>query len=143
MKTIPVTPELQQLLDAWHTSKEGERQWSEYRRQVEDQILQANPELIASLDSALDSSTSLSLSQSALIGTLKVEAKREAVLDQNQTAHVIAAHPDLWLSLFKATYSVVSSRALFAVMGAQSPVAEAVKGLVSFKKSRPYFSVSK
>ncbi len=141
MKTVPVTPELQQLLDAWHQAKEVERSWAEYRRQVEDQILAANPELIASLDSALDSSTALS--QSAQIGSLKVEAKREAVLDQNQTAHVIAAHPDLWLSLFKATYSVVSSRALFAVMGAQSPVAEAVKGLVSFKKSRPYFSVSK
>lgn len=141
MKTITPTPDLQRLLDAWHTSKEGERQWAEYRRQVEDQILQANPELIASLESALDSSTSLS--QSAQIGSLKVEAKREVVLDQDATAHIIAEHPDLWLSLFKATYSTVSSRALFAVMGAQSPVAEAVKGLVSFKKSRPYFSVSK
>lgn len=141
MKTIPVTPDLQRLLDAWYQAKEVEKNWSEYRRQVEDQILQANPELIASLDSALDNSTSLS--QSAQIGSLKVEAKREIVLDQDQTAHVIAAHPDLWLSLFKAAYSTVSSRALFAVMGAQSPVAEAVKGLVSFKKSRPYFSVAK
>lgn len=141
MKTITTTPELQQLIDAWYQAKEVEKNWSEYRRQVEDQILQANPELIASLDSALDSSTSLS--QAALIGSLKVETKREVVLDQDATAHVIAAHPDLWLSLFKATYSTVSSRALFAVMSAGSPVATAVKELVTFKKSRPYFSVAK
>ena len=141
MKTVTPTPEMQQLIDAWYQAKEVEKNWAEYRRNVEDEIFKLNPELIASLESALDNSTSLS--QSAQIGTLKVEAKREIILDQDQTAHIIAAHPDLWLSLFKAAYSVVSSRALFAVMGAQSPVAEAVKGLVSFKKSRPYFSVSK
>lgn len=141
MKTVTPTPEMQQLIDAWYQAKEVEKNWAEYRRNVEDEIFKLNPELIASLDSALDNSTSLS--QSAQIGSLKVEAKREVVLDQDATAHIIAAHPDLWLSLFKATYSTVSSRALFAVMSAQSPVAEAVKGLVSFKKSRPYFSVAK
>jgi len=138
---MTVNPAAHDLINAWVAAKDCERQWTEHRRNLEEQILSLHPNLVADLEQTLvqNSAPSTSVTMEAL----KVEVKRTIELDQDGTAQLIQQHPDLWGTVFRAKYEVASSKALFGLLATPSPVSEAVSKLLTFKSQRPYFALSK
>jgi len=141
MRNMTVNPAAHDLINAWVAAKDCERQWTEHRRNLEEQILSLHPNLVADLEQTLvqNSAPSTSVTMEAL----KVEVKRTIELDQDGTAQLIQQHPDLWGTVFRAKYEVASSKALFGLLATPSPVSEAVSKLLTFKSQRPYFALSK
>ena len=139
MKTVTMNPSALTAITAWLTAKDAEKSWQEYRRKLEEQILDLHPGLLESLQRELDGGTALSVT--AELGSLKVEVKRSLELDQARVNEVLARAPYLAGVVFKCSWSPVASRSLFAAMTADGEVAEQIKEAVSFKLAKPYFAV--
>ena len=138
MKTVTMNPSALTAITAWLAAKDAEKSWVEYRRKLEEQILDLHPGLLESLQRELDGGTALSVT--AELGSLKVEVKRSLELDQARVNEVLAHAPYLAGVVFKCSWSPVASRSLFAAMNADGDVAERIKEAVSFKLAKPYFS---
>ena len=82
MKTIQMNPAAVQAMTAWASAKDAEKSWAEYRRKLEEQILDLHPGLLESLETELNASQALSVS--AELGTLRLEVKRTLELDQTK-----------------------------------------------------------
>lgn len=139
MKTAQLNPAAVSIMTAWTSAKEAEKSWAEYRRKLEDQILDLHPGLLESLQHELDAGTALSVT--AELGTLKLEVKRSLELDQTKVSEVITHAPYLAGLVFKCSWSPVASRSLFAAMAADGEVAEQIREAVSFKLAKAYFAV--
>lgn len=139
MKTVQLNPSALTAITAWSAAREAEKSWQEYRRRLEDQILDLHPGLLESLETELNASQHLSVA--AEVGSLKVEAKRSLELDQEKVNEVLAHAPYLAGVVFKCIWSPVASRSLFAAMNAEGGVAERIREAVSFKLAKPYFAV--
>ena len=116
MKTVTMNPSALTAITAWLAAKDAEKSWQEYRRKLEEQILDLHPGLLESLETELNASQHLSVA--AEVGSLKVEIKRTADLDQTKIGELIAGHPYLAGVVFKCSWSPVASRSLFAAMNA-------------------------
>ena len=138
MKTVTMNPSALTAITAWIAARDAERSWQEYRRKLEDQILDLHPGLLESLETELNASQHLSVA--AEVGSLKLEVKRTADLDQTKIGELIAGHPYLAGTLFKCSWSLVSSKPLFTVLAGKSEVAEPLREAVTFKLARPYFA---
>ena len=139
MKTVTMNPSALTAITAWLAAKDAEKSWVEYRRKLEEQILDLHPGLLESLQRELDGGTALSVT--AELGSLKVEVKRSLELDQARVNEVLAHAPYLAGVVFKCSWSPVASRSLFAAMAADGTVAEQIREAVSFKMAKPYFAV--
>lgn len=138
MKEIAFNQQAAQLLTAWQSAKDAEKAWTEYRRQVEEQLLALHHDDIEAMEEELNAGTTLSTA--AGIGTLKLDVKRSIELDQAKVCAILAEAPFLAGVLFKCSWSPVASRSLFAALAGQGEVAEKLKDAVSFKMARPYFT---
>lgn len=138
MKTVTMNPSALTAITAWIAAKDAEKSWAEYRRKLEDQILDLHPGLLESLETELNASQHLSVA--AEVGSLKVEVKRSLELDQEKVNEVLSHAPYLAGVVFKCSWSPVASRSLFAAMNADGDVAERIKEAVSFKLAKPYFA---
>ena len=138
MKTAQLNPAAVSIMTAWTSAKEAEKSWAEYRRKLEEQILELHPGLLESLVTELNASQALSVTTE--LGPMKLEQKRELILSQEQAGLVIAGAPFLAGGLFRCEWKPVSSRAVFGAMHGEGTIAEQVRGAVSFKTARPYFT---
>jgi hypothetical protein len=138
MRTANVNPAAHELLAAWASAKECERQWAEHRRSLEEQILSLHPNLVEDLEQTLIQSQGLSTSVG--LDKVAVEVKRTIELDQGKVAEVLVRHPDLFGTVFRAKYEIASSKALFGWLNTKN---EAPEGLLTFKTQRPYFTCIK
>ena len=138
MKTVTLNPAAVQTMAAWAAAKDAEKQWAEYRRKLEVQILDLHSGLLESLETELNASQHLSVAVE--LGSLKIETKRSLELDQERVNEVLAHAPYLAGVVFKCSWSPVASRSLFAAMNADGTVAEQIREAVSFKLAKPYFA---
>lgn len=136
---IDINPSAVQLIADWDKAKESEKAWAEYRRALEEQIYALHPGLIESLKATLNASTALSVSV-VLGNVMKVELKRELVLDQQAAATMVANNPTLSGTLFKCTWAPTASRVVFGAMGGNTELAAELRQAVSFKEMRPYMT---
>jgi hypothetical protein len=141
MRTIQLNPAATELISAWYAAKDAEIKWAEHRRNIEEQILSLHPSALQDLETLMGYNNTLSVS--ATLGSLKVEAKRTVDLDQAQVGQIVADHPDLLGPLFRVKYEVAASRSLFGALSGGGEVAEAVRGAVKFRAQKPYFSAGK
>ncbi len=139
MKTVNMNPAAVAIMTAWTSAKEAEKSWAEYRRKLEEQILELHPGLLESLQRELDAGTALSVSTG--LGTMKVELKRTVELNQEKVNKVVEHAPYLAGLVFKRSWSPVASRSLFAAMAPEGEVEEQIRDAVSFRVAKPYFSV--
>ena len=136
---IDINPSAVQLIADWDKAKESEKAWAEYRRALEEQIYALHPGLIESLKATLNASTALSVS--VMLGSvMKVELKRELVLDQQAASTMVANNPTLSGTLFKCTWAPTASRVVFGAMGGNTELAAELRQAVSFKEMRPYMT---
>jgi hypothetical protein len=138
MYQVNTNPAAHELITAWAAAKDCERQWTEHRRSIEEQILSLHPNLVEDMEQTL--AKSQALSTSVELENLKIEFKRTIELDQMAAAKAVQEHPDLFGTVFRAKYEVASSKALFGWLNANS---EAQEGLLSFRTQRPCFSHNK
>ena len=138
MKTVNINPAALTAISAWIAAKDAERSWAEYRRKLEDQILDLHPGLLESLETELNASQHLSVA--AEVGSLKVEIKRSLDLDQAKICEILAEAPFLAGVLVKCEWRPVASRSMFGALAGQGEIAEKLKDAVSFKPQKPYFS---
>lgn len=138
MKKINQNPQSVPLISAWNAAKEAERAWAEHRRSLEEQILALHPGVLEAMEIGLRGSQAMSVS--AELGTLKVEVKRSAELDQVKLNEVVAEHPYLVGTLLKCTWGLISSRPLFSLLARGDEVSKALAEGIKFKLQRPYFS---
>ena len=138
MKTVTMNPSALTAITSWLSAREAEKSWQEYRRKLEDQILDLHPGLLESLETELNASQHLSVA--AEVGSLKLEVKRSLELDQEKVNEVLSHAPYLAGVVFKCSWSPVASRSLFAALAGQGEIAEKLKDAVSFKAQKPYFS---
>ena len=138
MYTVNTNPAAVELIAAWHAAKAAERQWVAHRQALEEQILSLHPLLLSELEQCMASKNTMSAS--AQVDSVVIEAKRSLEVEQNQAALVLAEHPDLFGSVLRCRYEVASSKALFGLFATQSPAAEALRSAVTFKAQKPYFA---
>lgn len=138
MCTINTNPAAEPLIAAWMQAKDNERQWAEHRRNIEDQILSFHPRLLEELQEIMLAKQSLSVT--AKLDGLLIEARRSLLLKQEGVAGVLQEFPDLWGPVLRAKYEVVSSKAAMGLLAVASPAAEALRKLISFRAERPYFT---
>lgn len=138
MKTVNMNPAALTAISAWIAAKDAERSWAEYRRKLEEQILDLHPGLLESLQRELDASQHLSVA--AEVGSLKIEVRRSLELDQTKICEILAEAPFLAGVLVKCEWRPVASRSMFGALAGQGEIAEKLKEAVSFKLAKPYFS---
>lgn len=138
MNTINTNPAALDLISAWHAAKSAERQWSNHRQALEEQILSLHPAVLPALEEQMLRGNTMSAS--AQMADLVVEAKRSADLDQAGTSLLLAEHPDLLGSVIRCRFEIASTKAMFGLFEAGGKAAEALKALVKFRASRPYFA---
>ncbi len=138
MKTVNMNPSALTAISAWIAAKDAEKSWAEYRRKLEDQILDLHPGLLESLETELNASQHLSVA--AEVGSLKIEVKRSLDLDQTKICEILAEAPFLAGVLVKCEWRPVASRSMFGAMNADGDVAERIKEAVTFRQARPYFA---
>lgn len=143
---VNMNPDATPMIEAWKAAKEAEKAWAEHRRALEEQIYALHPGLIESLLRTLNASTALSTSATLsdavnLSDVLKVEQKREIVLDQQAVTTMVATNPTLAGTLFKCTWSPTASRVLFSAMGGNTELSASLRQVVSFKEARPYLTL--
>lgn len=140
---IDINPSAATLIESWKAAKEAEKAWVEHRRALEEQIYALHPGLIESLQATLNASTALFVSvmlNSDVGNVMKVELKRELVLDQQAAATMVANNPTLSGTLFKCTWAPTASRVVFGAMGGNTELAAELRQAVSFKEQRPYLT---
>lgn len=142
--TITLNPDATPMIEAWKAAKEAEKAWAEHRRALEEQIYALHPNLIDSIQATLGASSALSVSASladpAHTPVLKVEIKREFVLDQVAVTTLVADFPTLEGTLFKRTWTPTASRALFSALQGNTELSAELRQVVSFKPQRPYLT---
>ena len=138
MKTVTVNPSALTAITAWLSAREAEKSWQEYRRKLEDQILDLHPGLLESMEQELSASNNLSVT--AEIGSLKLEVKRTLDLDQAKVCEILAEAPFLAGVLVRCEWKPVASRSMFGALAGQGEIAEKLKDAVSFRAQKPYFS---
>ena len=138
MKTVTMNPSALTAITAWLSAREAEKSWQEYRRKLEDQILDLHPGLLESLETELNASQHLSVA--AEVGSLKIEVKRSLDLDQTKICEILAEAPFLAGVLFRCSWAPVASRSIFGALSGQGEIAEKLKDAVTFRQARPYFA---
>ena len=138
MKTVTMNPSALTAITAWLSAREAEKSWQEYRRKLEDQILDLHPGLLESLETELNASQHLSVA--AEVGSLKIEVKRSLDLDQPKICAILAEAPFLAGVLVRCEWKPVASRSMFGALAGQGEIAEKLKDAVSFRAQKPYFS---
>lgn len=138
MKTVQLNPSALTAITAWIAARDAERSWQEYRRKLEDQILDLHPGLLESLETELSASQHLSVA--AEVGSLRLEVKRSLELDQDKVCEILAEAPFLAGVLVRCEWKPVASRTIFGALAGQGEIAEKLKDAVSFRAQKPYFS---
>ena len=138
MKTVTINPSALTAITAWLSARDAEHSWQDYRRKLEEQILDLHPGLLESLETELNASQHLSVA--AEVGSLKIEVKRSLELDQAKICEILAEAPFLAGVLVKCEWRPVASRTIFGALAGQGEIADKLKDAVTFRQARPYFA---
>lgn len=119
MKVIPQHPEANETIQAWLKAKDAEAQWTEYRRKLEDTLLEMHDPAVQNILGSLRASDSLSTS--AQLGPLVLTFKRELKIDQLAATAFLIKNPTIASALLKTELKAANSKALVSCVRSSSP----------------------
>lgn len=134
MSQATTNPAIVALQDAWIQAKNAEKQWNDYRLQVEIRILEEMQKAGFDLPEK---------------GTLEIEKiimtfGLDRVWDQLELSSVITHNPYLLQSMFRVEYKPANNREINTLVAANTnPLAPAIKACFRDKPRKTSFSAKK